>query len=78
MKKFIVLIATAASLAACTNFPCSPQNPCAPGDGGASLRAVGATLLQSSQPQPVVYTPMPSAAPRIIHCHWNGPVWECM
>lgn len=53
-----------ALVAGCTNFPCSPSNPCAPGDGGASMRAVGRDMYEYSAPKPQYgYAPQIAPAP---------------
>lgn len=37
-------------VAGCSSFPCSPQNPCAPGDGGASMRDAARVVIDASRP----------------------------
>lgn len=62
MTRLLLTAATALALSACTNFPCSPENPCAPGDGGAGLRAAHANWMAYNEPRVVLAPP-----PMIIH-----------
>lgn len=78
MLRILVLLATLAA-GGCANFPCSPSNPCAPGDGGASMRDTARVINDINRPvyvapAPTYVTPMP----RYTRCYRNGGVVECV
>ncbi len=75
--RYLTIVLLGLAVSACSNFPCSPQNPCAPGDGGASMRDTARVINEINRPGPV-YTPIPAyQAPRQTVCRRNGPTMEC-